>query len=159
MEKSDDKDFGPDRQNAQLQTLADQAFKAPRSCRKQENPQRKKVEMHATRWDKKKIAKKPQQKKRGGEKGRKADKTIVVGETEVANATLQGATKLKERKLSNLIEKESEGINFGKVMKNFEKKLTFIQDMESLRLVWFLVYLICKEKKEQSLIEHASSSK
>ena len=115
--------------------------------------------MHATRGDKKKITKKPQQKKRGGEKGRKADKTIVVGETEVANATLQGATKLKERKLSNLIEKESEGINFGKVMKNFEKKLTFIQDMESLRLVWFLVYLICKEKKERSLIERASSSK
>ena len=112
MEKSDDKDFGPDRQNAQLQTLADQAFKAPRSRRKQQNPQRKKVEMHATRGDKKKITKKPQQKKRGGEKGRKADKTIVVGETEVANATLQGATKLKERKLSNLIEKESEGINF-----------------------------------------------
>ena len=68
MEKNDDKDFGPDRQNAQLQTFFDQASKASRSRRKQENPQRKKVEMHATRGDKKKIAKKPQQKKRGGEK-------------------------------------------------------------------------------------------
>ena len=160
MEKSNDKDSGPDRQNAELRTLDDVATKASRSrSRKQENPQRKKVEMQATRRNQKKVAKKNPQKKRSGEKNRKVDKVVNVSETEVTNAALQGTTKLKEQKLYKLVKDKSEGVNFEKVMNNFEKKLTFIQDIETLRLVWFLVYLICKEKKERSLIEQASSSK
>ena len=162
MEKSNDQNSGPDRNDEKFQTLVGKTPETARNRRrKQENPQRKKIEAtHSTRGEKKKIPKKkPLQKGRGGEKNRKVDKIINVAETEVSNATIQGAAKLTKQKLSGLVNKGNEEKSFEREIHSFEKNLTFIHDVETLRLVWYLVYLICKEKNERSLFEHLSSSK
>ena len=140
IRKNEDKEFS---------ILASSKIETTRKDRrKQKNPQRwqeqKKVRKSTTgRKKTKKIDKK--------DKGRGAQKNLEAGKiVSNAKAKIQEAAVPRKVDLAGAFTDLGEAEKFEKVLNNFEKKLNFINDIETLRLVWFLIYIIVKEKRERA---------
>ena len=148
-----DKSIKSTRKNEELSILVNKTLKAT-SRRKQKHPQRwqeeKKVSSEGREKVNKKINKKGDGPGRSIKKDLKTNKIVSNVKAQIKKAALPRKIELAAAEDSISTEDFGEVEKFEKVLENFEKKLNFIHDIETLRLVWFLVYIIIKEKRERA---------